>query len=212
MAPGVGGLVICSINEVGAMLRKAALGSGFPIGLADVISSAGVWLCVRDLDGIGAALEALDAGYPTGVESQRIGATLTVSNARIGRSGVSLIELLLAGEVERVIVENPDSIMLLAGVAGVGATNSGVAFALIFDDASIIIDSQPLEASELPISERLEIEITEPRGQRFQPRRGAVTVDVDRWETICELAARIYVPATDASRLSGAGAGLTDND
>ena len=148
------------------MLRKAALGSGFPIGLADVISSAGVWLCVRDLDGIGAALEALDA----------------------------------------------DSIMLLAGVAGVGATNSGVAFALIFDDASIIIDSQPLEASELPISERLEIEITEPRGQRFQPRRGAVTVDVDRWETICELAARIYVPATDESRLSGAGAGLTDND
>ncbi|MDG1410355.1 MAG: DUF3726 domain-containing protein [Acidimicrobiales bacterium] len=212
MASGVGGLVICSINETGAILRKAAVGSGFPIGLADVISAAGVWLCVRDLDGIGAVLEVLDAGYPTSVAARRNGALITVSHARTGRSGVSLIELLIAGEVERVIIENSDSIMLLAGMAGVAATNSGVAFAFTIDGESIIIDSRRIEASGLSGSSRVEIEITEPRLQPFQPLRSALVVDEEQWESISGLAARIYVPATEESRLSGAGAGLTDND
>jgi hypothetical protein len=32
------------------------------------------------------------------------------------------------------------------------------------------------------------------------------------WDRITELARRTYVPASDQSRLRGAGAGLTDND
>jgi hypothetical protein len=32
------------------------------------------------------------------------------------------------------------------------------------------------------------------------------------WEALGRFAHRTYVPATEASRLKGAGAGLTDND
>lgn len=42
------------------------------------------------------------------------------------------------------------------------------------------------------------------------PRR--VTIDDGLWEQLQGFAARTYVPATDASRLKGAGAGLSDND
>ena len=41
---------------------------------------------------------------------------------------------------------------------------------------------------------------------------GPVTVPEDHWTIWESLAARTYVPETEASRTSGAGAGLTDND
>ncbi len=42
------------------------------------------------------------------------------------------------------------------------------------------------------------------------PRRKMI--DDALWDRLQELAARTYVPASDASREKGAGAGLTDND
>ena len=41
---------------------------------------------------------------------------------------------------------------------------------------------------------------------------GAFAVDETAWATLTALAHRTYVPATEASRLAGAGAGTTDND
>lgn len=41
---------------------------------------------------------------------------------------------------------------------------------------------------------------------------GPISVDEDLWAQLDELASHSYVPATEASRLSGAGAGLSDND
>ena len=41
---------------------------------------------------------------------------------------------------------------------------------------------------------------------------GPITIAEDIWAELDVLAAHSYVPATEASRLSGAGAGLSDND
>ncbi len=41
---------------------------------------------------------------------------------------------------------------------------------------------------------------------------GPFELSADLYEHLDRLAAKTYVPETDASRLSGAGAGLTDND
>lgn len=41
---------------------------------------------------------------------------------------------------------------------------------------------------------------------------GPFEVDPEVWAAFAEYAARTFVPETDASRLAGAGAGLTDND
>jgi hypothetical protein len=45
-----------------------------------------------------------------------------------------------------------------------------------------------------------------------KPMVGPVEIPTDVWSTLTQLAAMTHVPATDASRKSGAGAGLTDND
>jgi len=46
----------------------------------------------------------------------------------------------------------------------------------------------------------------------LRPGTGAVDIGDEIWEALGRFAHRTYVPATEASRLKGAGAGLTDND
>lgn len=46
----------------------------------------------------------------------------------------------------------------------------------------------------------------------IQPVTKAVHIPDDDWSVWGALAAKTYVPESDASRLAGAGAGLTDND
>ena len=185
--------MICSLNEISAMLRKAAMGSGFPVGLADAIAAAGVWLCANDLDGVAAALDAVDGGYDPAVRVVREDRTVTFRDARVGRCGVSVFELLAAGSADRVVVEDPDSPLLLEGMAGV----AGSTFALSNGDGANRVS--------------IEVELSAPSDAQGA-RSTAVEVDAQAWAAAGELAARVYVPATEESRLSGAGAGLTDND
>jgi hypothetical protein len=41
---------------------------------------------------------------------------------------------------------------------------------------------------------------------------GRCQVGADDWQALSALAFKNYVPATEASRMNGAGAGLVDND
>jgi hypothetical protein len=47
---------------------------------------------------------------------------------------------------------------------------------------------------------------------KFVRQSGGSRVDPDEWRVLEEFAARTYVPATDVSRLRGAGAGILDAD
>ncbi len=49
-------------------------------------------------------------------------------------------------------------------------------------------------------------------GRAFSPPMAPVEVSADLWRELQRLAARTYVPATEISRLKGAGAGLRDDD
>jgi hypothetical protein len=47
---------------------------------------------------------------------------------------------------------------------------------------------------------------------QITPAQGPVDVRAQDWAALEKLAAKTYVPSSDASRLAGAGAGLNDND
>jgi len=64
----------------------------------------------------------------------------------------------------------------------------------------------PDEAASLAVSR------TEEGAAPLCPSPLGRAVDRSAWESLTRLAARTYVPATAESRLSGAGAGLADND
>ncbi|WP_293449105.1 DUF3726 domain-containing protein [Planktotalea sp.] len=48
--------------------------------------------------------------------------------------------------------------------------------------------------------------------QTATPQAGPFDIAPDIWDKLQSFAERTFVPETDASRLAGAGAGLTDND
>lgn len=209
--------MICSLNEIGGALRKAAVGSGYPPGPDADLEAACVWLCARGFDGVGAALTSLAAGFEAQAGWQESGSELRFTDAAVGRWGLSPFELLVTTEFERAVIERPDSPMLILGFAGVAAASTGAAFALSDGSGPPVVVTATGAATGGVVSERattVHIELADAVDHGDVPGDVAqgVAVDDADWSRVIELAARTYVPATNESRLRGAGAGLDDND
>lgn len=211
--------MICSRNEVAVMLRKAAIGSGFPVGVADDLAAAGGWLCARRLEGFGAVMDAIATEFGPESDWWSENTTLHMTDTSVARFGSSPFELLVANDIERVIVKRPDAPLLLVGLAGIVARANETTFALLAGvDSLIIVSSESVRWEGEPSVDGVEtIEITEVNqpggesaGSPLPPR--SVEVDQRRWAAANELASRTYVPTSEESRVGGAGAGLRDND
>ncbi len=105
-----------------------------------------------------------------------------------------ILGLVAAGvETEATIVDAGDGLML------------GAMAAILGSDAEVVYETRNIDGVAT---------ISCRRGADIEQLRigGAVTVSDLDVAAVTDLAARTYVPASDASRLKGAGAGLTDND
>ena len=211
--------MICSRNEVGAVLAKAAIGSGFPVGLATDLAAAGVWLCTRGLDGVGAVVDAIATDFQPEIDCEIGTSSLHMSDAAVARCGPSPFELLVAGDVEVVIMERTDAPLLLLGLAGIVAGRTEAVFALsVGAGVPIIVDAHSMSfVNDLSSgsTDSIRISLVDPvdsdsTDQRLRPH--GVEVDERWWTAARGLAARTHVPASDDSRRRGAGAGLLDND
>lgn len=74
--------------------------------------------------------------------------------------------------------------------------------------AESYVDALPCAAT-LNVDGTLTVHLDAPAAPKSQARCEVSEDQIARW---ADLAARILVPESDASRLAGAGAGLTDND
>jgi len=141
-------------------------------------------------------------------------------DARAATSGLAALELLLAKQVGfGVVLQDLDDPVLLLGLTGVAAQAHNVAFnvssAVPFYEATwpgnVITDEfvSPI-AGELLMTRK---ENAHPEcGIRLASRYDPSAVADGGRNNLVNLAAKTYVPATDHSRIKGAGAGLTDND
>lgn len=210
--------MICSHNEVGAVLRKAAIGSGFPVGVADDLAAAGLWLCARHLDGVGAVLDAVAQGFAPEPGCEAPSAIMHVTDAGVGRSGASSFELLVAGDVDLVIVDRCDAPLMLLGLAGRVATAIHTAFELSVEGRPPIVvsgsmttfDDLALEPGDSIRIEMADAADTSPTAEPAPIAR--VEVDDQEWAAVTALAARTYVAATEESRRRGAGAPPGNDD
>ena len=208
-----------AFNELESLLRKAAIGAGFPVGHAMAIASAGVWLGRRRFAVCDIVYRAVSGGPRESVVRAVDGVTVFEA-ARAGVDGVAGLDLLLAGVAgDAVTLEDLDEPRLLIGLAGVAAKAHGVGFAIGAETNEIVIGGgSEIAAAHVQFAGgetvvlRLRSDLSGvddgALASRYDP---AATAD-DSWTRIEQLAHRTYVPASDASRLSGAGAGLTDND
>ncbi len=206
-----------SLGEVEAMAKKATRGAGYPWGMADEAGFAVRWLEERGQGGIAALSGWLPVVAERDIRSLAplettawksasgelcpllTGTALADSAGALGETGFTLENLnasrLLLPFLAQVAEVRKE--ILSAKVHGLEAT---------IDAAGVSLSAEwPLTKCDVAIA-RSNAPVEET------PRCTRATPDPDDWQVLTRFAARTYAPVTEASRLKGAGAGLTDND
>lgn len=209
-----------SVNEIELALKRAAAGAGWPWGLAEDIGRAAAWAATHGLtQAVAEALDAIDAGYAP-PEARREGGSWGLSG-NIAAVAPSAVDLALAEEAgAEVRLARLGAPALVAGFAGLAAREQGAAFrlegaagdALLPGPGGLEVEGGLPAPSEPARLVRLAgVSTPAPAGRQDKAPAGVVLGDT-LWQRLLDAAARLLVPATEASRLRGAGAGLTDND
>lgn len=220
-------MIVCSANELAALARRGARGAGLAWGLAEEVGRAAHWLALHRLPGIGLLARQLrridgvayDALLPVMEEthwSAREGALCPlVTGSALGDCARGL------APGQRITLTAVDSPLLLAAFLGRAARAAGQSFELRWLGATLRCDPGGLridtaEPAALAAEQAAEVAFRvlqgEGDGPVVAPQPGGIEVAPDDWTVLKALAARTYVPATEESRLRGAGAGLKDDD
>ncbi|SEV92595.1 hypothetical protein SAMN04488515_0260 [Cognatiyoonia koreensis] len=174
--------MILSRNEVGATLFKAARGQGMPLGHADVFVAAAV-RALADKEGVSEQIT-------TALRGPHLAPDFRAS--RVAMAGPVAIDALMCGE-NAILLECVDAPSVLFAMVENSILMSGLQVEIEVDEARIVL-RQVTEAAARPITP------------------GPIKVPDTDWDLWQRWAALTYVPESDASRIGGAGAGLTDND
>jgi hypothetical protein len=220
-----------SLNEVEAMGKRAARGAGLDWGIAEEAGKAARWLTAHGLPDPELLAELLTRNEGKSYDE------LAPESAAVSTDGVweaksGCLCPLIAGaalsdraaEVAAGRTFEFGSIafpLLLAPYAASGARSRGAAVELSWPGVTLTIspdDGLAVEGDLAAVATRTATGahcrpaakdiVTPPAGQ---PGRA---VDAETWSRLSAFAHRTFAPATEASRLAGAGAGarLTDND
>lgn len=206
-----------SLNEVDALAKKATRGAGYPWGHAEEAGKAVRWLCQNGVDGCAILARTLAhfdgrdgaSGTPDVTQTpwQSPGDTLCPIIA--GTALSDMAPALRDGAIRVNAVVEPALLLPFAAAAalmldhpvrvecnGATATTDGKRLAQdgAFDAAG-------------PVSVFLAEAIDQPA-----PQQTRASPDPATFAALNRFAHRTYAPATEASRLKGAGAGTNDND
>lgn len=199
--------MIIARNELEGAVRKAALGLKWPGGLADDVNGAVGWMARRGLLDLASANAALAAPAEGEIAETTDGLTLNYQSAV--RVGPSVFDLVLSGEWP-VIANISVGADLLLGYGGLAAGDG--AFRLSWDGGEAVVWARGAELSgPAPTSGVIRVEAASA-DDLAETGVDLIEVSDQDWAGLQKLAATYYVPATEESRLSGAGAGLNDND
>jgi hypothetical protein len=187
--------MIVSLNEAEGMATKAAAGAGRPWGLAQEAGRAVAALEAMGQPGAQALLTLLKV--TDGVSCNELCPTSTSGGTWHGKgslcpilTGVYIADL---GDLsEKVTLHNMHVPLLLVPFVG---------------QCELAGDTTSAHCAELCV-----VPASSSRAKVSVVQSGPVDIGDEIWEALSAFAHRTYVPASEASRLKGAGAGLTDND
>ncbi len=207
-----------SLNEVESLAKRATRGVGYPWGVAEEAAMAVRWLSARDVDGAAALVQML-----TQVDGKAFGYRSPEAGCEIWRASSGTLCPLLAGAalsdfasyfpeggIETEAMWQP---ILMVPFAAALARNNGKPIAVLWGETTAITDGDvlslqgPMEA----VAEAVHIAPAALETATARKTNRAKTGPQD-WVALMQLAHRTYAPASEESRMSGAGAGLCDND
>jgi len=212
--------MIVSLNEVQVMATKAASGAGRPWGLAQEAGGAVSALEAMRLPGAASLLNLLVA--TDGVPCERMRPVSTREGVWSGAGPLCpvLTGAYIAdggGEEFASRLDDVYAPLLLLPFANLPCASVQIAW----DNASIIANrvEASVEGTVISTSVVTTVQITPLQSSNLDAGKithssqlGPVDIADEIWEALSAFAHRTYVPASEASRLKGAGAGLTDND
>ena len=218
----------CSANEVLQLARKACIGAGLAVDRAEDLAEAATLLQCSGYDGLAQLLvllqghEAALAHLATVVQIEPVlkGADrpknqLKVSHLRPQIEGVAVIDWLLANpQTGSVVIKRIDDWVILVGLLVCAVKRFGGVFLLqtpneaepvTIVDASVLIDGLPKVAFGTLSYQSSQVASSAVLNHHTD-------TELSVWQSLEAWAHLTYVPATEASRQRGAGAGLVDND
>jgi len=224
-------MIRCSLNELFHMTRKALLGCGFSHDIADdtgwamVIASRYQPQSVCQLADYLSHYQTYDSARPVLADNQRItidGAHLKLTAAphEMLIFGAMICDWLAAlaeddADAQKVTLTMAYMPCILLGQLIWTENQHNGEVILSVGERQMRADEM-LMAMPAPVGQGAEAEyrIEMRAGGAHRPLAdgGALEIDDTGWARLSDFAFRSYVPESDASRLSGAGAGLTDND
>ena len=219
-----GELMAFSLNEIEVMGKRAARGAGLPWGHAEEAGKAARWLIERGYPGPEALADILTRNDKHSFADLAPDTAEPVWRSRSDRlcpliTGTVLCdraaEIAAGREVELGAISQPLLLVpYLAGAAeladmAVEVTWPGATVTLTPTGAVIEGDMAALTARS---AETARCRRVEPPAVTTLLARQGRDAAAETWSRLNAFALRVFAPATEASRLAGAGAGLTDND
>lgn len=215
------GTIVLSLNEIDAELRKAARGAGLCWGEAEEVGIAARRLASEGVDALATFADVLQAhldgrfepsegSVPQGVAGLPPAATSPI------RAGIRLLDeasrLARGDTVSFVRVEQP--ILILPFLADLGDRLGVVITAEVDGDALVFGGGPALAeiAARIAAASAARVAVTAgharaaPHARMSVSFRGLAT-SLGVWDRLQTLSGRTYVPASEASRLTGAGSG-----
>jgi len=199
-----------SLNEVGALAKRAARGAGYSWGLAEEAGEATRWLCAQGLDGCGALarlLREVDGDLSRRaprIEGRDWRAEGALCPLTAGAALSDRARMLEGGAVTLHAVAVPVLLLPFAAAAGptLGGTvrlriGSGIAYA---SGAGLHMDGPPIGPGPADAT----VDLATPVGA-IRERQSRARMDDATLATLEVFAHRTYAPATEESRLKGAG-------
>ena len=189
-----------SLNEFQALARKAARGSGVPWGIAEEAGMASRYLCEHGLNGAESLCQAL--GQPPKTNPLYIGPAL--SDGAWAQQNWQSSQPMHAPA-------------LLIPFAALSLADTDIWLHIAWDGVSLYLSKSDLIYTKIdqihaagPIE--VKIETGEAGLGKALQKSSRAQISKECYRALERLAEKTYAPATEASRLTGAGAGLNDND
>ena len=213
-----------SLNEIEVMCKRAARGAGLSWGLAEEAGKAARWLSSHGLPGPEELAEILTRNDGRSYDELAPGSVQGIWCAPSGRlcpliSGAALsdraADIANGRTIEFGAISQP---LLLAPYAAAAAVQTGKSLGLHWSGVIMAIapESVSIEGDPAAVAARsadwVRCRLGDGAMNAVVSRTLVRTVDAETWSRLSAFAQRTFAPATEASRLAGAGAGLTDND
>lgn len=213
-----------SLNEIEVTGKRATRGAGYSWGLAEEAGKAARWLTVHDLPGPEVLAELLTGYDGAGYDDLAPVSDAGIWQARSGRlcpliTGAALCDRASEIASGRTLELGPTAYpVLLLPYAAAAAKLAEVVLELSWTDTRVEISAEGMavEGDDSTLMARSAESVLCRRCEKSLAAMPASVpgreVAADTWSRLGAFAQRTFAPATEASRLAGAGAGLQDND